>query len=74
MKKAFSVLELLIVLVVICSCVLIFWNKSTNPVKSAIQERKEMQTKQEMINSKLDEIQRLKNEQIENFEQNAERD
>ena len=62
MKKAFSALELLIILVVLCAFVLMFGPKS-NPVQTAVKERAELNKKIESVNQQLDGLQKIRDNQ-----------
>jgi len=70
-KKGFSAIEMLIVLVVLLACFFIF--KGVNPVKSVINEHKEIKTRQEYINHQLEEIQKAKNLRDVRIKQDLER-
>lgn len=71
MKKGFSALEILIVLVILLVCFFIF--KDANPVKSVIIEHKEIKTRQEHVNNQLDELQKAKKLRDERLKQDLER-
>lgn len=73
MKSAFSALELLVIVIVLCFICIIFSNHS-NPIQNAVNERKELHSKQELIDSKLDQIQKNKNMQIKNLKHSMEQD
>ena len=60
MKTGLSALELLLVIVVLCVLVFAF-SKGQSPVKSYVNERKELNNKQQIIDSKIDDIQKVKN-------------
>lgn len=69
MKKAFSLLELLIIVVILCVfCFFILRGK--NPVNNYVNERKELNTKQEVINKQLDDIQKAKQMRNQELKQN----
>ncbi len=71
MKKGFSALEIIIVLIILLTCFFIF--KGANPVKSVIKEHKEIKTRQEYVNHQLDELQKAKNLRDERLKQELER-
>lgn len=71
MKKGFSALEIIIILVVLLACFFIF--KGANPVKSVINEHKEIKTRQEYVNHQLDELQKAKNLRDERIKKDLER-
>ena len=59
MKKAFGLLELLITIVVLVSLFIFFSNKQS-PMQSYVESQSQIKTKQQVINDKLDEINRLR--------------
>jgi len=70
-KKGFSALEIIIVLVVILTVFFII--KGGSPVKSVINEHKTIKTRQEYVNHQLEEIQKAKNLRDERMKQDLER-
>lgn len=72
MKKGFSALELLIIIAVLCF-VLFFIFKGNSPVKSVVNEHKQMTEKQEVINNQLKEIEKAKNLRDERLKQDLEK-
>lgn len=69
MKKAFSLLELLIIVIILC-LFCFFISKGKNPVNNYVNERKELNTKQEVINKQLDDIQKAKQMRNQELKQN----
>lgn len=72
MKKGFSALELIITVVVLCF-VLFFIFKGNSPVKSVVDEHKQMNEKQKVINNRLKEIENAKNLRDERLKQDLEK-
>ncbi len=71
MKTGFSILELLIIIVILC-VISLFMLRGYNPVKRIIYSNKEMNTKQEIINKQLDEIQNAKDLRDKRLKKNLE--
>jgi len=72
MKKGFSALELLIIVAVLCF-VLFFIFKGNNPVKSVVNEHKQMSEKQKVIDNQLKDIENAKKLRDERLKQDLER-